>query len=125
MMYLRDLEATAQQDISAIAHEVQEGAVGSLVDLEAARLAFPLGRAGHPAALVVHHKGVQLLMPLFGHRLLEVLCQAVYQILHPHSLASGTDAVTVFTALCGWQLKEKRCHAYRQNCAGPKLTCAA
>ena len=81
--HLRHITAAAQQHVTCIAHEVQEGAVGGLVDFEAARGALALGRAGHPTALVVHHKGVELTMALPGHRLLEVLRQAVHQVLQP------------------------------------------
>ena len=44
------------------------------MNLEAARRALALGRASDPAALVVHHKGVQLAVALAGDSLLEVLC---------------------------------------------------
>ena len=71
---LRHFKVASQQHVTCIAHEVQEGAVGGLVDLEAPGGALALGRAGYPAALVVHHKGVQLAVALARHSLLEVLC---------------------------------------------------
>ena len=40
--YLRHLKAAAQQQVSAIAHEVKERAIGGLVDLEAAGLPLAL-----------------------------------------------------------------------------------
>ena len=82
---LRNIKAAAEQHVTSITHEVQEGAVRGLVDLEAAWRALPLGRAGHSAALVVDHEGVQLAVPLTGHCLLEVLSQTVHQILHMQS----------------------------------------
>lgn len=97
---LRHVKAASQQHIPCIAHEVQEGAVRSLVDFEAAGLALALGGAGDAAALVVHHKGVQLAVPLPGHCLLEVLGQAVHQILRNHYKCNVASIVLLSHVCC-------------------------
>ena len=74
------------------------------MDLEAARWPLALGRARDSAALIVHNKGVQLAMSLLRHHLLEVLSQAVHQILHIHN---SSLQLLCMTHCCRWTFSNR------------------
>ena len=74
-------EATAGEQVSSIAHEVQEGAIRGLADHGAAGLAPALGRGRHTPPLVVHHKRVERAVQRLWHGLVEALRQAVHHVL--------------------------------------------